>query len=71
MAAVIDDELLGELAVVAGSWDEAMAEVRRRYDGLLDRVGVYGLGRAAVELDDVEEIARAFHDAERLPQTRK
>jgi probable F420-dependent oxidoreductase len=70
MAAAIDDELLGELAVVAGSWAQAITEIRQRYDGLLDRVGVYGLG-AGVGLEDAEEVARCFHDAERLPQTRK
>ena len=50
MAAMIDDEMLQEFAVVAGSWEEAVVEIRRRYDGLLDRIGIYGLGPLGLEL---------------------
>lgn len=63
MAREIDDELLGEMAVVARSWDEAAAEIRRRYEGLLDRVGVYGLGGELAPLEDAEGLARAFRAA--------
>jgi hypothetical protein len=43
MAAAIDDELLGEFAVSAGSWEEAGRLVRERCEGVLDRVGMYSV----------------------------
>jgi len=58
MAAAIDDEVLAEFAVLADSWDDAAQQIRERYDGLLDRVGVYGLRSAAG--GDAKEIAEAF-----------
>lgn len=39
----VPDELIGEVAVVAGTWEEAAAAARARYDGLLDRVSLYSL----------------------------
>ena len=62
MVREIDDDVLAELAVVAGAWEEAVAEIRRRYDGLLDRVGVYGLGRGG-GLADAAAVAHAFRGA--------
>jgi probable F420-dependent oxidoreductase len=58
MAAAIDDDVLAEFAVLADSWDDAARQVRERYEGLLDRVGVYGL-RSTVG-DEAKEIAEAF-----------
>jgi hypothetical protein len=61
MAAAIDDEVLAEFAVLAESWDDAAGQVKERYDGLLDRVGVYALrGTADAEM---KEIAEAFSKA--------
>ena len=59
MAAAIDDEVLGEFAVAAGSWDDAWRQVRVRYEGLLDRVGVYALGHAS-DSTEAKEIVDAF-----------
>jgi probable F420-dependent oxidoreductase len=61
MAETIDDEVLAAFAVAAGSWEEAVDEIRRRYDGLLDRVGVYGLDLFGP--DESRAIARAFRSA--------
>jgi probable F420-dependent oxidoreductase len=61
MTATIDDGVLREFAVVAGSWEEAADEIHRRYDGLLDRVGVYGLGADVV--DAHPRLARALTGA--------
>ena len=58
MAAAIDDEVLAEFAVLADSWDDAARRVKERYDGLLDRVGVYALRGAADA--EMREIAEAF-----------
>jgi probable F420-dependent oxidoreductase len=58
MAAEIDDELLREFAVIAGSWEEAVIEIRRRYDGLLDRVGIYDLGHSPMQIGP--EVVQAF-----------
>ncbi|HST25570.1 MAG TPA: TIGR03617 family F420-dependent LLM class oxidoreductase [Gaiellaceae bacterium] len=58
MAAAIDDEVLAEFAVIADSWDDAWRQVRARYDGVLDRVGVYALRSAAD--GESREIAEAF-----------
>ena len=60
MAAAIDDDVLAEFAVLADSWDDAARQIRARYDGLLDRVGVYGLRSAAGA--DAKEIAAAFRN---------
>ena len=59
MVAAIDDDVLDAFAVRAGSWAAAARAVRERYEGLLDRVGIYGLGSAGV-LDHAAEIAAAF-----------
>jgi probable F420-dependent oxidoreductase len=64
MAAAIDDELLQEFAVAAGSWSEAAVEIRRRYEGLLDRVGLYARGREAAA--GSAEIVRGFEAAPAL-----
>jgi len=57
MAAAIDDEVLAEFAVLAADWDDAWRQIRERYDGILDRVGVYGLRSAG---GDSKQIADAF-----------
>jgi probable F420-dependent oxidoreductase len=57
MAAAIDDEVLAEFAVLAADWDDAWRQIRERYDGILDRVGVYGLRSAG---GDSKQIAEAF-----------
>jgi probable F420-dependent oxidoreductase len=59
MAAAIDDEVLQEFAVVAGTWDDAVAEIRQRYGGLLDRVGIYGRGPLGPDLVRAFAAARA------------
>jgi len=61
MSAAIDDEVLSEFAVLADSWDDAARQIRERYDGLLDRVGVYALRSAAD--GEAKEIAEAFRRA--------
>ena len=58
MAAEIDDEVLAEFAVLADDWDDAWRQIRARYDGILDRVGVYGLRSAGGA--DTKQIADAF-----------
>ncbi len=58
MGAAIDDEVLSEFAVLADDWDDAWRQIRARYDGILDRVGVYGLRSAGGA--DMAEIAAAF-----------
>ena len=58
MAAAIDDEVLAEFAVIADSWDDAWRQIRERYAGILDRVGVYGLRTPSGT--DAAEIAAAF-----------
>ncbi len=58
MAAAIDDDVLAEFAVLADSWDDAWRQVRERYDGVLDRVGVYALRSDAD--GEISEIAEAF-----------
>jgi probable F420-dependent oxidoreductase len=60
MAAAIDDEVMAEFAVAASSWDDAWRQVRDRYAGLLDRVGVYARGHAGGE-GEAKEIVEAFH----------
>jgi probable F420-dependent oxidoreductase len=58
MTAAIDDDVLTEFAVLADSWDDAARQIRTRYEGLLDRVGVYAIG-SSVDTQ-VREIAAAF-----------
>ena len=59
MAAAIDDELLGEFAVSAGSWEEAGRLVRRRCADVLDRVGVYSVERSRPR-EEAAAIAKGF-----------
>jgi probable F420-dependent oxidoreductase len=61
MTAAIDDEVLAEFAVLADSWDDAARQIRERYDGVLDRVGVYALRSAAD--GEAKEIVEAFRRA--------
>jgi hypothetical protein len=61
MGAAIDDEVLAEFAVLADDWDDAWRQIRARYDGILDRVGVYGLRSAGGA--DAAEISAAFRRA--------
>ena len=49
MRDLVDDEVLGTFAVVAGP-DDVAAEVRRRYEGLVDRFSVYASYPAPIEL---------------------
>jgi probable F420-dependent oxidoreductase len=58
MAAAIDDEVLSEFAVLADDWDDAWRQIRARYDGILDRVGVYALRSSSGGA--MAEIAAAF-----------
>jgi probable F420-dependent oxidoreductase len=55
MAAAIGDDVLEEFAVFGSTWEEALRALRERYEGVLDRVGVYGMDPA-----DAEQIAGAF-----------
>jgi probable F420-dependent oxidoreductase len=59
MAAAIDDELLGEFAVSAGSWEEAGRLVRNRCEGVLDRVGIYAVDESRTP-EETTAIARGF-----------
>ena len=42
MAECITDEMLAVYATV-GTWDELPAMLRRKYDGVIDRLGFYAL----------------------------
>jgi probable F420-dependent oxidoreductase len=64
MVAAIDDEVVAEFAIVAADWDEAAEIVRRRYDGLLDRVGFYAV-RQMVDPAEAGGVANGF--ARRAP----
>jgi probable F420-dependent oxidoreductase len=46
MAAAITDDVLAEFAVFGSTWAELAQALRARYDGLLERVAVYGGGDA-------------------------
>lgn len=59
MCDAIDDEVLSAFAVVAPTWRQAADVVAARYDGLLDRVGFYGL-QGATDRADAPRIAGAF-----------
>jgi probable F420-dependent oxidoreductase len=39
----VPDELVGEVAVVADTWEEAAAAARTRYEGVVDRISLYSL----------------------------
>ena len=62
MVELIDDEILDAFAVRADAWPEAVQVLRGRYEGLLDRVAVYGLGLDG-PLEHAGEIAAAFRSA--------
>jgi probable F420-dependent oxidoreductase len=51
MRDLVDDEVLGTFAVVAGP-EEVAAQVRRRYEGLVDRFSVYASYPAPLDLWD-------------------
>jgi probable F420-dependent oxidoreductase len=51
MRDLIDDEVLATFAVVAGP-DDVAAQVRQRYDGLVDRFSVYASYPASLDLWD-------------------
>ncbi len=53
MAEVIPDEVVDEVAIVA-PLDELGSALKRRYDGILDRVGFYSLSGAGLDLSDDE-----------------
>jgi probable F420-dependent oxidoreductase len=61
MTSAIDDDVLAEFAVLADSWDDAARQIRVRYDGLLDRVGVYAIRSSAQT--DARELVEAFRRA--------
>ncbi len=49
MTAAIGDDVLAEFAVFGSTWEEAMRRLRQRYEGVVDRVGVYGMNPADAE----------------------
>jgi probable F420-dependent oxidoreductase len=51
MGAAVTDDVLAEFAVFGATWAEAVAGVKARYEGVLDRVSIYGGGdeRAVAE----------------------
>ena len=51
MADVITDDVISEIAVEAPI-DELGGAVRRRYEGLLDRIGFYTVGRGPTSITD-------------------
>jgi probable F420-dependent oxidoreductase len=53
MTRAVTDEVLAEFAVFGATWAEVVAALRVRYDGLLERVAVYGGG-------DVRAVAEAW-----------
>ena len=61
MAVVVPDEVLDEFCVTARTWDEAVEQARRRYDGLVDRVMFQSappVGAAVAAADPSAAIAR-------------
>jgi probable F420-dependent oxidoreductase len=60
MAREITDDVLGEFAVYGDTWEQAVREVRERYDGLLDRVAFYGTCDGLATEPELAEIAHAF-----------
>jgi len=57
MRDLVDDEVLGTFAVVAGPQDVA-AGIRRRFEGVVDRFSVYASYPAPLDLWD--PLVRAF-----------
>jgi alkanesulfonate monooxygenase SsuD/methylene tetrahydromethanopterin reductase-like flavin-dependent oxidoreductase (luciferase family) len=66
MAGIVDDDVLAAFAVVAEPEDVA-AEVRARFDGLVDRFSVYASYPAALDLWNplLAEIGRSGPDSSR------
>jgi probable F420-dependent oxidoreductase len=60
MAGEISDDVLAEFAVYGDTWEQAVREVRERYEGLLDRVAFYGMCDGLGTEGEVAEIARCF-----------
>jgi len=58
MAAAISDDVLDEFAIVAPSWEAAIAKANSRFGGLLDRIGFYSL-QGMVQLSEAAAIAAA------------
>jgi probable F420-dependent oxidoreductase len=54
-AALVGDEVLEAFAVSAPSWEDAARALRERYDGVFDRLSIYGLDPA-----DGRRVAHAF-----------
>lgn len=59
LAAAVTDDALETFAVLAPSWEAAIEEIHRRWDGILDRVSVYALSGSASQ-DDAAAIAAAW-----------
>ena len=64
MAGLVDDDVLAAFAVVAGP-DDVAAEVRARFDGLVDRFSVYASYPASLDLWEplLAEIGRSGPDS--------
>jgi len=60
MGAVIPDDLLEQIAIVAPP-AEVGTRLRERYTGLLDRVSIYGTMEGACHFERWEELVRAIH----------
>jgi probable F420-dependent oxidoreductase len=56
----VKDEVLAEFVVQASSWTEATSLLRERYQGILDRVAVYGLEDGFVSVRNAPTIAAAW-----------
>lgn len=59
LLAAVPDELVDLFAVRGGTWEEVAAAVRRRYDGLVDRVSLYFL--PPLDGPEAARIPAAFH----------
>jgi probable F420-dependent oxidoreductase len=59
MIDAIDDDVVKAFAIVAPTWADAADVVKRRYGGILDRVGFYGL-QGMVNPAEAPAIAKAF-----------
>lgn len=61
MANLVTDEMLDVFAVT-GSWSDIAAKLRRRYDGVLDRLGFYVPFRPGDRVDKWREVVQSFRD---------
>jgi len=59
MPRLITDEML-ETFVIIGSWDDIAAKLHARYDGLLDRVGLYRPFVPGVENEQWRQLSKAM-----------